>query len=145
MLTVLGPLSASSPDTPTRKSVAGRVSCGFPSPALEHAEPPLSIDEMVGLREPSRWLVRAEGDSLKNIGIFDKDVMVVCKALEPLDGDVVVVCIGPDFVAKQYRERPGQAPLLVAHNPAFPNIEVGDWEEIELWGVVLYSLHRLSR
>jgi DNA polymerase V len=34
---------------------------------------------------------------------------------------------------------------LLAHNPAFPNIEVGDWEEIQLWGVVLYCLHRLSR
>jgi len=107
--------------------------------------PPLSLDEMVGLREPSRWLVRAEGDSLKNIGIFDRDVMVVCKALEPIDGDVVVVCIGPDFVAKQYCERLGRSPLLLAHNPDFPNIEVGDWEEIELWGVVLYNLHKVSR
>lgn len=144
MLTVLGPLT-STPDNPTRKPVAGRVSCGFPSPALDHAEPPLSLDELVGLREPSRWLVRADGDSLNGLGLWDRDVMVVCKAMEPLDGDVVVVCIGPDFVAKQYRERLGQAPLLLAHNPAFPNIEVGDWEEIQLWGVVLYSLHRLSR
>ncbi|MNJ71345.1 DNA polymerase V subunit UmuD [compost metagenome] len=103
------------------------------------------MDELVGLREPSRWLVRADGESLVEMGVFDRDIMVVDKALAPIDGDVVVVVIGPDFVAKQYCERPGKAPLLLAHNKAFPNIEVGDWEEIELWGVVLFNLHRVSR
>lgn len=143
MLTVLGPTSISFP--PARKPLVGRVSCGFPSPALEYAEPPLSLDELVRLREPSRWLVRADGDSLNGLGIYHDDIMVVCKALDPVDGDVLVVSIGPDFVAKQYCERPGQSPLLLAHNPAYPNIEVGDWEEIELWGVVVWNLHRVSR
>lgn len=143
MLTVLGP--ASFPVEPTRKPILGRVSCGFPSPALEYAESPLSLDELVGLRGPSRWLLRADGESLAGIGVYDDDVLIVDKALEPIDGDVVVVVIGPDFVAKQYCERPGKVPLLLAHNEAFPNIEVGDWEEIELWGVVLFNLHRVSR
>lgn len=141
MLTPLHP--AAVPANPVRKQVVGGVSCGFPSPALEYSEPPLSLDELVSLREPSRWLVRADGDSLRDIGIYDKDILVVDKGLSPIDGDVLVVIIGPDFVAKEYRERPGMSPLLLAHNDAFTSIEVGDWEEIELWGVVLYCLHKV--
>ncbi|MEQ4189696.1 S24 family peptidase [Pseudomonas syringae] len=143
MLEVLGPVNAG--PNPVRKPVTGKISCGFPSPALEYSEPPLSIDELVSLREPSRWLLRADGDSLKNIGIYDGDLLVVDKALEPLNGDIVVVVIGSDFCCKEFRERLGQSPLLVAHNPVNADVEVGDWEEIDLWGIVLYNLHRVSR
>lgn len=80
---------------PAKKPVVGRVSCGFPSPALEYYEPPLSIDELVSLREPSRWLLRADGDSLGDIGIYDGDVLVVVKALEPLNGDISLVVTPP--------------------------------------------------
>lgn len=143
MLTLISPFL---PDALTvRKPIVGKVSCGFPSPALEYAEPPLSIDELVGLREPSRWLLRASGDSLIGLGVYNDDVMIVDKALEPCDGDVVVVCIGADFVAKEYRIRPGLPPLLVSHNPLNADVEVGEDEDIQLWGVVLWNLHRLSR
>ena len=143
MFHVLGPITST--ENPVKKPVSGRVSCGFPSPALEYSEPPVSIDELVSLREPSRWLLRADGNSLKNIGIYDGDVLVVDKALEPLDGDIVVVVIGADFCCKEFRERHGQSPLLIAHNPLNADVEVGDWEEIDLWGIVLYNLHRVSR
>lgn len=97
------------------------------------------------VREPSRWLLRADGDSLQGIGIYDGDVLVVDKALEPLDGDIVVVVIGADFCCKEYRERLGKSPILLAHNPLNASIEVGEWEDIELWGIVLHNLHRVSR
>jgi DNA polymerase V len=143
MITILGPIETA--ENPVRKPVVGATSCGFPSPALEYAEPPLSLDELVSLRMPSRWLVRADGNSLRGIGIFDKDILVVDKALEPLDGDVLVVCIGADFCCKEYRERPGKAPLLLAHNPENAPVCVGEWEDIDLFGVVLFNLHRVSR
>lgn len=94
MFSILGPIS--SQPNPAKKPVVGRVSCGFPSPALEY----LSIDELVSLREPSRWLLRADGDSLRDIGIYDGDVLVVDKALEPLNGDIVVVVIGSYFCCR---------------------------------------------
>ena len=143
MFTVLGPVLY----LPERlkKPVLGRVSCGFPSPALEYAEPPLSLDELVGLREPSRWLVRADGQSLRDLGIYNRDVLIVDRALEPLDEDVVICVLGGDFTAKQFIERPGLPPVLKAHNPACSDVLVGEWESVECWGVVLWNLHRVSR
>jgi len=143
MFHVLGPITST--ENPVKKPVSGRVSCGFPSPALEYSEPPLSSDELVSVRDPSRWLLRADGISLKNSGIYDGEVLVVDKALEPLDGDIVVVVIGADFCCKEFRERHGQSPHLIAHNPLNADVEGGDWEEIDLWGSVLYNLHRVSR
>jgi DNA polymerase V len=105
----------------------------------------LSIDELVALREPSRWLLRADGNSLQGIGIYDGDVLVVDKALEPMCGDIVVVVICVDFCCKEFRERFGQSPLLIAHNPMNADVELGEWEEIDLWGIVLYNLYRVSQ
>lgn len=143
MIEILGPIQTD--QNPIRKQVVNAASCGFPSPALEYAEPPLSIDELVSLRLPSRWLVRACGESMKDIGIYDKDVLVVDRALDPIDTDIVVVCLGADFVCKEFRERPGSSPLLVSHNVLNAPIAVGEWEEIDLFGVVLWNLHRVSR
>lgn len=108
MFTVRGPLLSRS--AVAGKPVIGRVSCGFPSRALEYAKPPLSLDELVWLREPSIWLVRADGNSLRGLGIYDKNVLVVDRGLELLDEDVVIVTIGADFVAKQFIERGQEKP-----------------------------------
>lgn len=144
MITILGPLIGRTQQA--GKAVVGRVSCGFPSPALEYAEPPLSLDELVCLREPSRWLVRADGDSLRNLGIYNRDVLVVDRGLEPVDEDVCIVVIGADFVAKQFIDRgPGLPPVLKAHNPGSADVLVGEWEDVECWGVIIWNLHRVSR
>ncbi|MFV3089546.1 LexA family protein [Pseudomonas sp. GW6] len=49
--------------------IEGRVSAGFPSPADDYAETYLSLDELVNVRAPSVYLVRAGGDSLTGVGI----------------------------------------------------------------------------
>lgn len=73
------------------------------------------------------------------------DLASLVASMEPLTGDIVVVVIGSDFCCKEYRERMGKSPVLLAHNPLNASIEVGEWEDIELWGIVLHNLHRVSR
>jgi DNA polymerase V len=97
MTTILGRLSGSSLPI---KYIEARVSAGFPSPAEEYAETSLSIDELVDLRAPSVYLVRAGGDSLTGIGIYDSDVLIVDRALTPQAGDVVVALVRGEFTAK---------------------------------------------
>ena len=71
------------------RMVEARVSAGFPSPADDYAETYLSLDELVNVRAPSVYLVRASGDSLTGVGIFDGDVLVVDRAAVASRGNVV--------------------------------------------------------
>lgn len=67
MVTILGPLSSSGVQLPF---YSYRVPAGFPSPAADHLEQKVSLDELLDLRAPHMYLVRIEGDSMIGAGIF---------------------------------------------------------------------------
>ncbi|PRW84367.1 DNA polymerase V [Pseudomonas simiae] len=122
--------------------VYGRAACGFPSPAEEYAEPPLSLDELCGVGKPSLFILVAWGHSMSDLGVYDGDYLVVDRAKEPRVGSVVVARIGAEFTVKTYGIQNG-LPVLIPANPAFETIVIGEFEESECWGVVMWNLHKL--
>lgn len=76
-------------------------------------------------------------------GLFPDDVAVVDKAREPKSGCVVVACLNGDFTLKNYLRRRGRV-ILKAKNPAFPDIEVPEEADFQVWGVVTRSSRGLS-
>ena len=125
-----------------RTDVAGDhpegVACGFPSPAEDHLERPLDLNELHGIGSPSVFLVRVAGESMIGRGLFPGDVAVVDKAKPPRNGCIVVACLNGDFTMKTYHRR-GERVTLKAENPAFPNIEVPAEADFQVWGVVTGS------
>jgi len=137
---VLGPLALSR--EPAMFSLYPEASCGFPSPAEAWSEPPLSLDDLVRVREPSTFLVRARGDSMIDVGIRDGDVIVVERARQARSGDVVVARVGSEFLVKTLLIE-GDQVTLVPQNRHHRPIVLGDGEELEVWGVATWNLHRL--
>jgi DNA polymerase V len=125
--------------------VEARVSAGFPSPAEDYAETYLSLDELVNVRAPSVYLVRAGGDSLNGIGIYDGDVLVVDRAAVANQGEVVIALVDGEFTAKILTYDAAGRPVLMPANPHYPPISLLDGEELEVWGVVTDNLHSLRR
>lgn len=127
---------------PSKAPAYGRAACGFPSPAEEYAEAPLSLDELCGVGKPSLFILIAWGHSMSELGVYDGDLLVVDRAVEPRIGNVVVARIGPEFTVKTYGIENGH-PVLKPANPDYETIVIGEYEESELWGVVLWNLHKL--
>lgn len=121
-----------------------KASCGFPSPAADSAASSLSIDELVGLREPSMFLARVQGDSMVNIGIYTGDVLIVDKAKEAKSGDVVMARVGSEFTVKTLKCA-GTSVMLVPECDGMKPIQIGEAEELEVWGVCTWNLHQLTR
>ncbi|WP_019406699.1 MULTISPECIES: LexA family protein [Pseudomonadaceae] len=125
--------------------LAGPVSCGFPSPAADYAVPDLSLDELVGIRPTgSIFLFRASGDSMLGTGIRDGDILVVDKAKEAKVGDVVLAIIGCEFTVKELAKDEQGNFSLVATNPAYPPIVLGEAETLEVWGVCIWVLRQMG-
>lgn len=127
------------------RMVEARVSAGFPSPAEDYAETYLSLDELVNVRAPSVYLVRAGGDSLNGVGIFDGDVLVVDRAAVANQGEVVIALVDGEFTAKLLSYDQDGRPMLLPANPAYPAIILQEGEQLEIWGVVTDNLHSLRR
>lgn len=79
MVTILGPLTSCGAYLPLYYY---RVPAGFPSPAADHLEQKILLDEPLDLRAPHMYLVRIEGDSMTGAGIFCGDIAIVNRALE---------------------------------------------------------------
>ena len=127
-----------------RVQLGGQASCGFPSPAADYQEPDLSLDALVDIRPTSSiFLLRAWGESMKDAGIHDGDVLVVDKALDARRGDIVVAVLGAEFVVKRLDYDTDGVLALCAENPDYAPIRVADGESVEVWGVCTWVLHSL--
>ena len=139
-LTLLGPLRASVQQVPLFSNL---VAAGFPSPAEDHIEATLSLDELCIRHPAATYLLRAAGDSMQGAGIFDGDVLVVDRSIEPRIGMIVVATVRGDFTCKRLEAEAGQ-PVLRAENPRYPDIRIASGEELEVFGVVVAAVRRLA-
>lgn len=135
---ILGPLTSSARELPIYTC---HVSAGFPSPAQDHMDQPLSLDELMEVDAPHTYLVQASGDSMTGVGIFDKDVMVVNRKLDPVPGHIVIAAVNADVCVKRLRKR-GELLVLESENPKYPPRYIMEGDEFEIWGVVIGSLRR---
>src|SRR5690606_33197124 len=94
---IIGPISRSAIQLPFYTC---RVPAGFPSPAQDHTDQPLSLDELMDVDAPHAYLVQASGDSMIGVGIFDGDVMVVNRKLGPLPGHIVIAARNGEVCVK---------------------------------------------
>jgi DNA polymerase V len=75
-------------------------------------------------------------------GIHDGDVLVVDRAVDPAPGKVVVAAVGGEFTVKRLAARAGRV-LLLPENPDYPELDVTEREDFELFGVVRHVIHSL--
>ena len=79
--------------------------------------------------------MRVAGDSMSGAGIFDGDLVVVDRSLEPKSGDIIVAILNGEFTIKRFR-RNGSTIELVPENPKYRKIVLNESMELEVWGVV---------
>ena len=132
------------PPGPPLPLVLSRVSAGFPSPADDYVEGHLDLHELTGALLPSCYWMRAEGESMVGAGILSGDLLLVDRALEPQNGDVVVAAVDGELTVKRFLRR-GRRTALLAANPEYPSIELCEGQELTVWGVVTFVLHDARR
>ena len=100
----------------------GQVAAGEPILAQEHVETHYQVDP--GMFKPQAdFLLRVNGESMKDIGIMDGDLLAVHKTQDVRDGQVVVARVDDDVTVKRL-ERKGSTVLLHAENEEFEPIKV---------------------
>jgi DNA polymerase V len=119
-----------------------RVEAGFPSPADDYMEGSLDLNEHVIKHPAATYFVRASGDSMTGAGIFDGDLLIVDRSLEPAHGKVAIVEVDGQLTVKRLFKLNGRL-LLQSENVNYPPIEVQEGNEVVVWGIVTHVLHNL--
>jgi len=132
------------PSTVGLIAFTSRVRAGFPSPADDYIEDVIDLNRHL-IRpgnEEATFILRVEGWSMICLGIHHGDEVVVDRSLTPKEGSTVVAIVNGELTIKTLRFRDG-VPVLVAANPHFADKTFAEGEELLVWGVVTYVLHKV--
>ncbi|MGA5484853.1 LexA family protein [Pseudomonas siliginis] len=133
---ILGPLSGAGEQLAL---YSFRIPAGFPSPAADHIEKHISLDEVFDIRAPHVYLAKIEGESMQDAGIFCGDLVIVDRSLNAEHGDIVIAGLNSEPVCKRLHMRDSTIILLSA-NSKYPPRYVMEGDELVIWGVVTYSV-----
>lgn len=123
---------------PTKKSfsilkVLGTVEAGFPSPAEEELADTMSLDEYLIENKEASYILRVSGNSMKDAGIIDGDMVIVERGAKPKEGDIVIAEVDGNWTMKYLRKKKNKF-YLEAANTQFKNIYASD--ELKISAVV---------
>jgi DNA polymerase V len=115
--------------------LACKVSAGFPSPADDHLDSTLNIQELLVRKPAATFFVRATGSSMKGVGIHSNDILIVDRSVNPINGSVVIAAVDGECLVKIYRQE-SQTTWLQAAHPRYADILINEGNSFEIWGVV---------
>jgi DNA polymerase V len=122
--------------------VLSHVHAGFPSPADDYAEHTLHLDSLVIQHPAASFYVKVSGDSMRDAGISEGDILVVDQALEATHNTVIVAMLNGEFTIKRLSLHNGQITLAPA-NPRYHPILITEGMDFQVWGVVTYCIRRV--
>lgn len=118
------------------------VPAGFPSPATDFTENSLNLDEYLIEHQEATFFVRVTGNSMTGFGIHDGDLLVVDRSKTPADRQIIIAVIDGTFTVKQLCRIPAGV-LLRSHGSGYGDILVSEEQELTVWGVVRWAIHRV--
>lgn len=118
------------------------VAAGFPSPAEDFIEENLDLNSYLIKNQPATFLVKVQGDSMKNAGINSGDILVVDKSKEPGSGKIVVAVIDGELTVKRLLKQKDGA-ILMPENENYKPIELKKENDLMIWGVVVGVVRKI--
>ncbi|NND80880.1 MAG: translesion error-prone DNA polymerase V autoproteolytic subunit [Gammaproteobacteria bacterium] len=122
---------------------SSRVAAGHPSPAEDHIDDTLDLNEYMVRHPDSTFMLRVEGESMKDVGILPHDILVVDRSIPAQHNKIVIAALDGELTVKRLFQRGGMIKLC-AENQAFDDIEIESEADLVIWGVVIGSFRRFQ-
>lgn len=115
----------------------GRVAAGEPILAEQHIEGTYKVDANM-FKPQADFLLKVYGQSMKDIGILDGDLLAVHSTKDVRNGQVIVARIEDEVTVKRF-ERKGSIVYLHAENDEFEPIviDLTEIEQFEIEGIAV--------
>lgn len=115
------------------------ISAGFPSPAGDFLDEGIDLNKEL-VRHPAATVYgRVKGQSMRDVGIDDGDLIIIDRSLEPTDGKIAVCYLDGAFTVKRIKIELDCCWLMPA-NPDYKPIKVTDDNELIIWGIVAHVI-----
>jgi len=119
-----------------------KVGAGFPSPATDYIEDDIDLNSHLITNAPATFIIRVQGKSMTNVGIYDGDLLIVDKSLNPKNFSTVIANVNEELVVKTLIKSNETNYLTSGSKNTSDRINLTDNPEIIIWGVVTYVIHK---
>ena len=120
-----------------------KVGAGFPSPATDCVEDDIDLNVHLIKNVPSTFLIRVQGKSMNDVKIYDGDLLIVDRSLDPKNFSTVVANVNEELVVKTFLKEKNESFLTSGSKKLKDKINLTENPEIFIWGVVTYVIHAL--
>lgn len=118
-----------------------KVAAGYPAPTEDHVAQKVDLNEFLIKHPASTFLVQVSGLSMINAGIYENDILIVDRSMEPVHGKIVVAAIDGQLTVKRLQKESNGQFILMPENSAFDPIIVAEESSTYIWGVVTNVIH----
>jgi len=118
-----------------------KAGAGFPSPATDYIEEDVDLNIHLIKNVPATFIIRVQGKSMMDVGIYDGDLLVVDKSLKPKNFSTVVANVHDELVVKNFVKEKDEQFLTSGSKKIEDKITINNDSELSIWGVVTYVIH----
>ena len=118
-----------------------KAGAGFPSPATDYIEEDVDLNVHLIKNVPATFIIRVQGKSMTDVGIYDGDLLIVDRSLEPKNFSTVVANVHDELVVKNFIKSKNQNFLSSGSNKIEDKIIINEDSNVFIWGVVTYVIH----
>ncbi|WP_417853812.1 LexA family protein [Xanthomarina gelatinilytica] len=122
--------------------VVNGISAGFPSPADDFLDINIDLNKHLIKNPSTTFYGRVKGDSMKDAGIHDGDLLIIDKSLEPTNNKIAVCFIDGEFTVKRISIEKDVV-WLIAENKNYEPIKVTKDNDLVIWGIVTTVIKQL--
>ena len=118
-----------------------KAGAGFPSPATDYIEEDVDLNVHLIKNVPATFIIRVQGKSMTDVGIYDGDLLVVDRSLKPKNFSTVVANVHDELVVKNFVKSKDQNFLSSGSKKIEDKIIINQDSDVFIWGVVTYVIH----
>ena len=117
-----------------------KTGAGFPSPATDYIED-INLNIHLIKNAPATFVIRVQGKSMSNVGIYDGDLLIVDKSLKPKNLSIVIANVNNELVVKNFIKEKNIKFLSSSSRNFNDKIIINSDSDIFIWGIVTYVIH----
>jgi DNA polymerase V len=124
----------------TQHDVTTANATGFGAAADDYMERGIDLNEQLIHNKPATFFLRVSGNSMIGAGIHHGDIAIVDRSIKATNGKIVIAVVNGDMLIRRLEITQNKIRLIPESK--LEAIEVADFTELKIWGVVTYIVHQ---
>ncbi|MEO1432488.1 MAG: translesion error-prone DNA polymerase V autoproteolytic subunit [Cyanobacteria bacterium J06633_8] len=119
------------------------MSAGFPNPSQDYLEGTLDLNSYLIKHPAATFFMRMTGDAMADAGIYDNDLLIVDRSIEPQHNSIIIAVLNGELTVKKLLKI--KQDIYINATSTEQNIKITEDIDFSIWGVVTKVIHELVR